>query len=449
MLSEAQRAVSLALEMGADEAEAFVSDNKVTTIRTASRRIIEAKKVREGGIGVCAAIGKKVGYASGNALTQELVKRAVAIARAKPPNLDFNGFPGPRKVKRVPGIFDRNLDNIHSDKPVELAEAALQVALDFDRRIVEASGAVNVIVERGYVANSNGVQASDASTKIFGHLTVEAQGRDRSEGQGWVGSTTLKGFKPELVGERAAETAIKSLGATAAKPGAYDVILEPNAAAELFYHVLSYAVNGRDVYDRMSYFGNKLGKAVAAKGLSIDDWGNMPSGLSSKAIDDEGTPTQRTPLIRNGKLVDFIYDRYYGGLARRRSTGNGLRLGDFGRSHQLSPTPYATNLFVKPGDMSQEELVEGVDDGLLISRLWYTYPITPQLGDFSTTSRCGFFVSGGGVVGAVSQVRIHENLPKLLRRLDGIGNDPEQVIPWGAAASVCTPSLRFRGVRVA
>ncbi len=447
-MSDAQRAVNLALEMGANQAEAFVSENTVTTVRIASRRILEAKKVREGGIGVCAAIGNKVGYSSGNFLTQELMKRAVAIARARPPNPDFNGFPGPKKAKRVTGVFDKSLENIHSAKPVELAEEALQAALDFDKHIADASGAINIIVEHCYVANSNGVQATDATTKIFGHLTAEAQSGDRSEGQGWLGSTTLKDFKPGLVGKRAAEAAVMSLHAEPAKPGSYDIVLEPNAAAELFYHVLSYAVNGRDVYDRMSYFGDKLGKPVAAKGLSVDDWGNMPSGLSSKAIDDEGTPTQRTPLIRNGRLVNFIYDWYYGGLAKRRTTGNGLRLGDFGRSHQLSPAPCATNLFVKPGDLSREELIGEVKNGLLISRLWYTYPITPQLGDFSTTSRCGFFIPGGEATGGVRQVRIHENLPKLLKQLDGVGNDAEQVIPWGAAASVCTPSLRFRRVRV-
>ncbi|MFH1820992.1 MAG: TldD/PmbA family protein [Methanobacteriota archaeon] len=448
MLSETQRAIKIAIEHGADEAEAFTSSNTVTTIRIASRRIVETKRVRDSGIGVCATIGKKVGYSSGNELTEELVKRAMIIARAKPPNPNFNGFPGPRKAKKVKGIYDRNLENITGSKTVELAEATLQNALDFDKRVVEASGAINLVAEHCAVSNTNGVQTTDRQTKIFGHITVEAQDLDRSEGQGWLGSTTLNKFKPESIGRQAAELAIKSLDARTATAGLYDVILEPNAAAELFYHVLSYAINGRNVYDRMSYFGNSLGKVVAPRAVNVDDWGSMPTGLSSKTIDDEGSPTQKTPLIREGRLVNFIYDWYYGGLARKKSTGNGLRLGDFGRSHQLSPTPYITNLVVGPGDFSREELIEDIDNGLLLSRIWYTYPITPQLGDFSTTSRCGFFISNGEVQGAIGQVRIHENLPKLLKRLDGIGKTQVQMIPWGASASVCTPSIRFRGVRI-
>jgi len=448
MLSETQRAIKLAIDQGAQEAETFASNNTITTIRIASGSVVETKQVRESGIGICAAINKRVGFSSGNELTDGLVKRAVTIAHAKPPNPLFNGFPEPKKAKKVPGIYDKNLENLPDHKIVELAENALQTALDFDKRVVEASGAINLIIERCAVANTNGVLASDRTTKIFGHITVEAQSLERSEGQGWFGSTTLKNFNPDFIGSQAAELAIKSLGSRTAEPSLYDVVLEPTAVAELFYHVLSYALNSSSVYDRISYFRNSLGKMVASKEINIYDWGNMPSGLFSKTIDDEGSPTQKTPLILDGRLVNFVYDWYYGGLAKRKTTGNGLRPGDFGRSHLLQPTPYITNLVVEPGDLENEELIDDVDRGILLSRIWYTYPITPQLGDFSTTSRCGFFISNGEIQDAVRQVRIHENLPRLLKLADEVGKKQEQIIPWGASASICTPSIRFRKVRI-
>ncbi|MGC8816939.1 MAG: TldD/PmbA family protein [Candidatus Hadarchaeum sp.] len=448
MLAKVQRALELAEKLGAEEAEAFASDNLAVTIRIASNRIVETKQVQDSGIGLCAAIKKKIGFSSDNELTQELVRRSISIARARPPNPKFNGFPSPRKASKVADIYDPNLAAISRSRIVELAEEMLQAALDFDNRIIEASGAINLVVERCAVANTNGVQAVDATTKIFGHLTAESQGLERGEGQGWMGSNALKNFRPTLIGEEAAEFAIKSLMARRVQPGSYDVVLEPNAAAELLYHVLSYAINGKDAYEKISYFSSRLGQTVASESLNVADWGNMPSGLYSKTIDDEGSPTQKTSLIEKGKLIGFIYDWYYGGLAGRKSTGNGFRLGDFGRSYQLSPTPYISNLVVQPGKSELEELMEDIRTGLLLSRIWYTYPITPQVGDFSTTSRCGFLISRGEVNGAIKQVRIHENLPRLLKRLDGIGKEARQIIPWGASAAVCTPALKFRGVRV-
>ena len=449
MLDLPQRAVKLAQKQGAEQAEAFVSENIVTTIRIATSRVVETKRVRERGIGVRVAIGQKVGFACANELSPELIERAVSIAKARPPNPDFKGFLGPGKLKRVKNIYDRKLAALPAERATELAEFMLQTALDFDRRVEKVSGALNLVIERCAIVNTNGIKATDRATRIFGHLTVEARDRGRSEGPGWQGSTMLRDFNPRAVGEQAAELAVNSLSQTKVKPGEYDIILEPMAAGELLYHVFGYAVNGREVYDRTSYFADKLGQKVAVGELTIYDYGNMPGGLYSKTVDDEGIPTRKTPLIERGVLKGFVYDSHYAGKANTRSTGNGLRLSDMpGRCYSLEPSPYITNLVVSPGKFKREEIIADTKRGLLLSRIWYTYPIVPQLGDFSTTSRCGFLIHDGEVAGAIQQVRIHENLPRLLKRITATGRNVEQVMPWAASAAICTPSIRFHNVRV-
>ncbi|MDI6819856.1 MAG: TldD/PmbA family protein [Candidatus Hodarchaeaceae archaeon] len=449
MLETAQKALKAMRREGAGQAEAFVAENSVLTVRIASNRIIETKFVRDEGMGLRAAVGQRVGFACANEFTPELAKRAVSIARARPPNPDFNGFPTPTKPKRVRGIYDSALASLPPERAAEIAESMLVSALCFDDRVAEVSGALNVVVERCAIANSNGVIIADRATRMLGHLTVEARDLGRSEGAAWLGSTNLRDFDPSAVGRRAAELAVGSLNPKKVKPGNYDVILEPAATAELLYHVLGYAVNGRDVHDGISYFADHLGKDIAAEELSICDWGNMSNGQCSKTFDDEGVPTQRTSLIERGRLVGFVYDRYYAGKAGMRSTGNGLRLADMpGRCYGVEPSPCITNLVLSPGDFKREELIADTKRGLLLSRIWYTYPITPQIGDFSTTSRCGFLVRGGELVGAAGQVRIHENMPRILRRVTGIADDVEQVMPWGAVAAICAPSLRLSGVRV-
>jgi PmbA protein len=213
--------------------------------------------------------------------------------------------------------------------------------------------------------------------------------------------------------------------------------------------VLGYAVNGKDVYDKISYFADKLGEKVASEELNIYDWGNMSKGLCSKKIDDEGLSTRRTPLIEHGELVGFVYDCYYASKMDTESTGNGLRLGDLpGRCYAVEPSPYITNLFLESGSYEWEELIAETRKGLLLSRIWYTYPTNPQLGDFSTTSRCGFLIEEGKIVKPIKQVRIYENLPGMLKRVVGIGDDQKQIMPWGASASICTPSLKFAKVRI-
>ena len=449
MLDQARRAVKLAQEQGVEQAEAFVSENSVTTIRIAASRVVETKRVKERGIGLRVAIGQKVGFACANELEPDLVKRAVSIAKARPPNPDFKGFPDPAELKRVKGIYDRKLVALPVARATELAELMLQTALDFDRRVDRVSGALNIVVERCAIANTSGIRTTDQGTRIFGHLTVEARDRGSSEGPGWQGSTMLRNFDPHAVGKQAAELAVKSLNPIKVEAGEHDIILEPMAVGELLYHVLGYAVNGRDVYDRISYFTDKVGQRVAAEEFTIFDHGNMPGGLYSKTVDDEGIPTRQTPLIVRGVLKGFVYDTYYAGKANTQRKGNGLRLGDMpGRCSSVEPSPYITNLRVSPGDFELDELIADTKQGLLLSRIWYTYPIIPQLGDFSTTSRCGFLIQDGEVKGGIQQVRVHDNLPRLLKQITALGKDLEQVMPWGASAAICTPSLRIRGVRV-
>lgn len=449
MLEVARKAVELARRQGAREAEAFVAESSVTTVRMASSRVVEVKRVREGGIGLRAAIGQRVGFACANELTHELVERAVSIARARPPDPNFPGFAPPARPKKVEGIYDKALATMPYGRATSMAELMLESALSYDKRIVEASGALTVVVERCAIVNTNGLAVVDKATRIVGHLTAEARDSRRSEGAAWLGATRLKALRIEEIGERAAELAVNSLKPLRTPPGSYDVILEPPAAADLFYHMLAYAVNGQEVHDRISYLSDRMGEIVAAEELSICDWGNMPGGLCSRKVDDEGVPAQKTPLVERGRLVGFVYDLYYAAKAKGKSTGNGLRVSDLpARCHAVEPSPHVTNLVISRGDFKREELIADTKRGLLLSRIWYTYPMAPQLGDFSTTSRCGFLVRDGEIVGAAEQVRIHENMLRLLKNISGIADDQEQVMPWGASASVCSPSLRFSSVRV-
>ena len=85
--------------------------------------------------------------------------------------------------------------------------------------------------------------------------------------------------------------------------------------------------------------------------------------------------------------------------------------------------------------------------GLLVGRLWYTYSVNPERGDFSCTARSGIrIIEGGKITGAGKPVRIVHSLPMLVQNISGIGNDPRNVLQWSALP--CTsPSVRVDGIR--
>src|SRR3954454_3647166 len=102
-----------------------------------------------------------------------------------------------------------------------------------------------------------------------------------------------------------------------------------------------------------------MGQQVAAKGVSVVDDGTMASRRGSPAIDDEGTPTNRTVLIQDGILVGYMQDRQNAGLMNMKPTGNGRRQG-----YAHVPIPRMTNTDMLAGGRDAAEILASVKNGI-------------------------------------------------------------------------------------
>ncbi|MEC8016042.1 MAG: metallopeptidase TldD-related protein, partial [Pseudomonadota bacterium] len=98
---------------------------------------------------------------------------------------------------------------------------------------------------------------------------------------------------------------------------------------------------------------------IAAKGVTVLDDGTIPDRRGSITVDDEGTPSQKTTLIEDGKLVGFMQDRQNARLMGVESTGNGRR-----ESYAHAPMPRMTNTYMLGGDANPDDLVASIKDGI-------------------------------------------------------------------------------------
>ena len=116
--------------------------------------------------------------------------------------------------------------------------------------------------------------------------------------------------------------------------------------------------------------------------------------------------------------------------------------------HQSLPIPLPHNLKVSIGDITKDEIIQETKKGLLVGRLWYTYPVNPEQGDFSCTARSGIrLIENGKIVNPGGSVRIVHNLKTLLKNISAIGNDSRNILQWNSLPSI-TPSVRVDSVRV-
>jgi len=440
-----------------DQVEAYWSRNMVTTIRMALNDIVEAKTMTVEGASVRVVLKKSIGFASTTDLSDDgltkMVEASYRAARSKSDDPDFRSLPEPAKVQSLPAR-DKNLVELDLSEAVKLGYEALEVART-EGHGLDFSGAINIVDEECAIGNSLGVDASDMTAFVFSSFTVE-EGEERSA-IGQDCSRTLKAFDPAKTAREAMESIRRSKGGIAIESGAYDVILGPRACAELVEYVLSYGLDLSAVDTGLSYFRGRLGDMVGVKGFTIVDDGRHPEGIASKSVDDEGVPTGMTPLIEDGVLRNFLCDSYYAAKMSSpvrgfRSTGNGFRFGPVpGRDYSSLPHIQPTNLVILPGNQSLEEMIMETRRGILVGRIWYSYPINPTIGEFSTTNRGDtYYIEDGEVRAPIlpNTFRINDELPRLLRQIQGLSREQTQSVVWGGVSSCLSPHIKFSNVNI-
>ncbi len=200
--------------------------------------------------------------------------------------------------------------------------------------------------------------------------------------------------------------------------------------------------------DKKSCLYGRLDQEVAVDTLTLYDDPRIDDGLGSRAFDDEGVEANTNILIDHGIFKNIIYYTFYAYKDGRASTGNGLRLGyPVGRSASM-PFPSMHNIVLEKGDYTNEELIKDTRRGLLVGRLWYTYPVNPEQGDFSCTARSGIFlIENGEIKHACKMFRMIDNLKRLMLNISAISKERKQVLQWHASPCIA-PMIRVDGVRV-
>jgi len=447
------RILNQANRLGAQEAESFFLTKRLITVRMANNQILESKGITDRGVGVRVVKDQAIGFTFTSNVEKESVERTVqdafTAARVRGPTKHWGSLPTPRKANPIPRTFDQEIADIDTDYAVNIAIRMLDAASNQSPKITDVSGSLNLVFDNVRITNSHGVDAAEKSTAIFGSVTTEAEDNaSKSSGVGFQGKRILKDFQPERVGQESAEMAVDSLGASKTEAGEYSLILEPFALAEIMSYVFAGAVISKSYQDKVSCFHGKIGEQIADTNLSIYDDPTLPECLGSTAFDDEGVPTQRLPIVEKGIFKTLLYDTFYGSKDKKPSTGSGRRSELLpGRSYKSIPFPEPHNFVIGKGDQTRDRLIEDTKRGILVGRIWYTYPLNPERGDFSTTTRSGaFLVEKGEIRKPISPMRIFDNLPKCLKNVGSIADNVKQVAPWFGYFLVA-PTLQFNKVK--
>ncbi|MCW4024317.1 MAG: TldD/PmbA family protein [Candidatus Bathyarchaeota archaeon] len=443
MLIIAENAVKYALKIGASEAEAYVYEDQAISIGINLGQISKSQKTIDRGIGIRATINKSVGFAYTNIISsQEAIQKAVSnalnAAKASPPDPNWHGLPEKKPYGTLQGIFDEKIVDLHAEDLVGLAAQMLDRAGEVDKRVLSIEGGVGSAYVENAIANSKGVLAFDKGTVVECSLeTIAKDGNKVTPACFEFNISRNHTVDPYWVGKEAAKLALSALKTKPVKTKTTKLILTQFALGELLGYTLLNAVKADSVQRGQSAFKDKIGTKVASEALTIYDDGLLPGGMRSWRFDAEGTPQQKTPIIENGILQNFLYDNYSAKKEGKESTGNALRSG-----YLSTPNIGPTNFHIMPTNKTSEDLLAEIDDGLIAYYLQGAHSSNPMSGDFSVVATPAWQIKNGKITDASSGVMLAGNVFELLKNIRLVANNERQV------GSLVAPWVMVENVRV-
>ena len=410
----AAQIVKKALHLGCQDAVADLVENRSYQIRFAQNEPVISNRWRETYASVFLVHDKRVVATDVKDLSDAdaAVERLVKIAKASQRNPEHVGIArGPFKYARVRP--DPKVLALEDGR--KFVEAAIGGALEMGAK--ECAGSFWRYEDEHSLVTSNGAEGHDHRASLY--LSIRAMTSLESSGHGIACATRMSQFEPEKAGRKAGRIAALAKDPKPGKAGKYTIVFDPLIFGSLTDNAVG-RLSAYAVLAGLSPYGKKIGKRVASEAVTIVDDGSGDS-ISRKRFDSEGVPTRRNVVIQKGILKTYLHNTSTAKRFKTRTTGNaGL----------IAPEPHA--VFVKPGDWKKDEIFSEVKDGLWLTNTWYTRYQSYVNGNLSTIPRDGIFhIRKGEVMEAWKDVRLTDNLIRLLRNVVALSDTTEQMMWWG------------------
>ncbi len=393
-----------------------------------------------------------VSFSSSSGISAERIRLSIkeAVSSLKAVSVKderFQGFLDPMRQGKE-GVFTTEILSLSTEDLVSAAKQLAENARSAGEKIM-AQSECGVDWGGFAIGNTRGVQRASASASNYCQAYAMAMKGDERRAAYTYDVTRERVFDIEGVGEKAAKEATSLLGAkkldiTAEMP----TLWIPKAAASYVLSSLAQSANGRAVVEGLSPISERIGDKIADSGFTVLDDGQNPVSLGTHAVDAEGYPQGKTPIIQQGELKNFLFDSYYSRVFETDSTGNCSRGGGpFGATlpFESSPGISSSSLEVVPGTKSEEELIASIDGKaiMIVDMPAGIFHSNVSTGEFSAVAACAFLIENGEKRGAIQPVSVSGSFYKGLEQLRGVGSNIERT-PWG----VTIPSLVFDGFTI-
>jgi TldD protein len=443
----AELAVARAQGAGASYADARALVRRHQTIHTRNGAADALSDSTEQGIGIRVIADGAWGFASTAAVTPQEVSTcaelALRIARASASLIRHRA-----QMARQPAAVAEWASAYRTDPFAVPLQRKLALLLDVDKVMREvpgvrvATGEINLVREEKWFASSEGAKIAQTRVQSGGFIQALAEGEGEVQRRTYPSSLDgdnanagwefVEGF--DLVGNarRTAEEAVALLKADPCPSKVTTLILEGSQLALQVHESCGHPTELDRVFGtERSYAGtsflvpDKLG--VLRYGSPIVNLyadATIAGGLGSFGYDDEGTPAQRTDLVREGVFVGYLSSRET--AARLGLTSGGaMRASGWNRL----PIIRMTNINLAPGESALQQMIRETDDGIYAATT-KSWSIDDQRLNFQFATEIAWEIKGGQLGRMLRNTTYQGITPEFWGKCDAIAG-PDEWHVWG------------------
>ena len=348
-----------------DDGELYLENSKSEAVILDDNKIKSSNFTTDVGYGFRAITGDVVAYSHSNDISENSLKNSSANLKS---TLSSNKGNYNNQIKKTNQKFYKEIDPIDNksmDSKIKLLNEINEYARSIDASVKQVTA--NFLGEKKdiEILRLGGELLTDSRPLVRVNVSImlEKNGRKETGVYGIGGRQSyddyLKNDNWKSVCDEAFRIANTNLQSKPSPAGEMKVVLGPGWPAILIHEAIGHGLEGDFNRKKTSAFHDLVGKKVASDGVTIIDDGTIDNRRGSLNIDDEGTPTEKTVLIENGILKNFMQDRLNARLMKTKSTGNGRR-----ESYKHIVMPRMRNTIMLSGNDTQEEMIKSVDKGI-------------------------------------------------------------------------------------
>ncbi len=418
--------VAAAEAAGLKQYEIYAAMSDSISVETLKDEVSSFSSGASGGICFRCIVNGKMGYASGELMTEdameELVQNAISNAECIDSDDEVFIFGGSPSYAKLP------------QREVTLADPTLirDTALALQKQVYAESDKVSdgtqsmamSATEEIHLYNSNGLSLSNRMGLSLAYAApVVRDGEEAQDNFEFGLGSSMEELKD--LPSKAVSGALDKLGAVEVPSGKYDIVID-GAQFRSFLSAFSPAFSAKSAQLGLSLLAGKEGEQIAAACVTLTDDPMRPESPMQTPFDGEGVATARRSVIEGGVLKTLLYDLTTAKKAGVESTGNGQK-GSY--ASPVSIAPY--NFGICAGEASQEELFAAVGNGIYITECkGFHAGSNAVTGDFSIES-AGFMIRDGKRAEPIKSFTVAGNFFELLKQIDRLGNEVKWGVPGG------------------